>query len=203
MDEAVDILASRRCPSCSADICGASQGSSSSSSVDPAEIYVAYTNEGGLQADLPIMQSLKEEVYVQSHPEAVPARAFALMCAEGDIEGLVELLIHTDQEGIDTAAIVRYQDPLSNMNSALHLAAETGNEVVTWLLLWLSSTLASENFPEELQRTVKSVGLGRLDTDRSNDLRVAHDATGCTAADVASRAGKLVSLRSTGTLIME
>lgn len=203
MDEAEDILASLRCPSCLADICGASHGSSSSSSVNPAEIYVAYTNEGGLQPDLGIMQSLKEEVYVQSHPEAVPARAFALMCTEGDIEGLVELLIHADQEGIDTGAIVRYQDPLSNMNSALHLAAEADNEVVTWLLLWLSSTLASENFPEELQNTIKSIGLGRLDTDRSNDLRVAHDAAGCTAADVASQAGKLVSLCSTGVLIME
>lgn len=203
MDEAAGIIQSLQCPSCSAGICNQSPGSSSSSSVDPAEINVAYTNEGGLQPELGIMQSLKEEAYVQCHPEAVPARAFALMCTEGDIEGLLELLIHASQEDIDVGTIVRYQDPLSNMNSALHLAVEEGHEEVTWLLLWLSSTLASESFPEEVVNTAKSIGLGRLETDRSKDLRMAQDAAGSTAADVASRGDKLLSLCSTGILTVE
>lgn len=48
------------------------------------------------------------------------------MCSEGDIAGIADLLSSIDEEDGDmpAAELVRYQDPLDNDKTGLHLAVE-------------------------------------------------------------------------------
>lgn len=194
MDEASSVVQSLRCPSCDGSVGESSSGASGSSSNSVPEIYAEYLNEGGLQSKLPLWASLKEEAYVQEHPEVLPARAFSVMCAEGDIDGLIELLIHADSEVADVGSIIRYQDPLANMTTGLHLAVEGGHEGAIWLLLWLSSTLTEHQFPSQVLETASAMGLGRLNTTASQDVRRLQNATGQTAAFIAGELGSLSNL---------
>lgn len=123
MDNASSVPSSFRCPTCEGDISTlASLTAGSSRAGDIHTILVRYTNEGGIQDRLDISLSMREEVYLEAHPDAAPARAFHLMCAEGDLEGLVELLYHAGDQVPDLGSVIRYQDPLSDMKSGLHLA---------------------------------------------------------------------------------
>lgn len=191
MDEASSVVQSLKCPSCDVHVGAAGSGAAASSSSSIPEIYVEYLNEGGLQSNLPLWASLNEEAYVQEHPEALPARAFSVMCAEGDIDGLIELLIHADSEVADIGSIVRYQDPLSSMTSGLHLAVEGGHEGAIWLLLWLSSTLTEHQFPSQVHDTASAMGLGRLPTTAEQDVRRLRNTSGQTAAMLALDLGQL------------
>ncbi|KAM3559293.1 hypothetical protein MY1884_003543 [Beauveria asiatica] len=132
---------------------------------------------------------MREEAYLEAHPEAAPARAFHVMCAEGDVDGLVELLYHSDDQVPDIGSLIRYQDPLSEMKSGLHLAVENRQEGVVWLLLWLSSSLPSDVFPLEARQSVESVGLGRLEVGNHTDIRGLLDSNGRTAAVLSVQLG--------------
>ncbi|KAK2609350.1 hypothetical protein QQS21_002131 [Conoideocrella luteorostrata] len=205
MDEASSVALTLKCPSCESYLPTNEPGPSSTNhfreSSDSAAIFAQYSNEGGVQKDLNIMDSLTEEAYVQTHPEARPARAFHVMCSEGDIAGIIDLLHDASHEGSDVGSIVRYQDPLAEMKSGLHLSVENQQEEIVWTLLWLSSTVPTESFPELVRKTAEEVGLGRLNVDADGDIRGLRDYQGRTAETVAKQnPGVLSVLLDAGAL---
>ncbi|KAM3507659.1 hypothetical protein MY11210_007056 [Beauveria gryllotalpidicola] len=190
MDSASSVISSFQCPSCGKNISSsAASATSSSRANDSHAILVRYINEGGMQDCLDISPSMREEAYLEAHPEAAPARAFHVMCAEGDLDGLVELLYHSRGQVPDIGSLIRYRDPLSEMKSGLHLAVENRQEGVAWLLLWLSSSLPSDVFPLEARQSVESVGLGRLEVGSHTDIRGLLDSKGRTAAVLSAQLG--------------
>ncbi|OAR02598.1 hypothetical protein LLEC1_00340 [Akanthomyces lecanii] len=190
MDNASLIVSNFCCPSCSQDISSAAASAASSHSPGTPAILVRYTNEGGTQDGLDILSSVTEEAYLESHPEAAPARAFHVMCAGGDVDGLVELVYRSGDQVSDLGGMVRYQDPLSGMKSGLHLAVENRQEGVAWLLLWLSSSLPSSVFPSVARQSVESMGLGRLEVDTTTDIRSLLDGEGRTASTLSAQLGR-------------
>lgn len=203
MDEASSIISSLNCPNCSTSIGVASSTTSGSSSPGSprADIYVQYTNEGGVQDKLNIFDPIREEAYTQAHPEAVPARAFHLMCSEGDVDGIVELLMQVGDQVPDIGEMIRYRDPLSGMTSGLHLAVTNMHEGVIWLLLWLSSSVPTSDFPAEARDSAESMSLGRLDIQPDHDIRLLKDEQGRTAeATARGLDGPLLRLVESGIL---
>lgn len=180
-----------KCPSCQTYLATGEAGPSSSASGGPrpgSAILTQYKNEGGLQANLDILPAVTEEAYLSNNPEARPARAFQLMCSEGDVGGMVELLEDIDgagDENISVLSVLRYQDPLSNMKTGLHLAIERGQVDVAFLLLWLCSSASDTEFPEDGRNTAQILGLGRLTLDGNADIRLLKDGNGLTASDYA------------------
>jgi hypothetical protein len=152
-----------------------------------AVILAQYKNEGGFQPDLDILPAITEEAYLDSHPEARPARAFQSMCSEGDVDGIVELLAAVGGNNESVISVIQYQDPISGMKSGLHMAIEQGQVEVALLLLWLSSTVPSDSFPEPARRVAEASGVGRMPVSPDQDIRVLKDSTGQTAKDVARR----------------
>lgn len=205
MEEASSVALSLKCPSCESYLptneAGASSTNQYRESSGQASIFAQYSNEGGAQRDLNIMDSLTEEAYVQNHPEARPARAFHVMCSEGDIAGIIDLLRDISDEGQDVGGLIRYQDPLAEMKSGLHLSVENHQEEIVWTLLWLSSTMPTESFPGLVRQTAEGVGLGRLDVQPGDDIRVLRDYQGRTAETVAKQnPGVLSALLDAGAL---
>ncbi|KHN96177.1 Zinc finger, RING/FYVE/PHD-type [Metarhizium album ARSEF 1941] len=190
MEEAPSLVESLKCPSCDTylpkDEASASSANQSCDAPPPA-ILAQYTNEGGVQKDLDIMDSITEEAHVQKHPEVRPARALHIMCTEGDITGLIELLRVASDQGMDIGNIIRYQDPLAGMQSGLHLAVENQREEIVWALLWLSSAVSTDVFPGMVRETAERVGLGRLNVDASGDIRCLKDAQDRLAGTIAQQ----------------
>ena len=184
MDEASSVALSLKCPSCDSHLPASAAGSSSSNAIpqnaSSTPILARYSNEGGVQESLDILPSITEEAYVQNNPEARPARAFHVMCSEGDVAGIIELLRDVHEEVDDIGSLVRYQDPLAEMKSGLHLAVENRHEHVLWLLLWLSSTMPSESFPAPARQDAESMGVGRLNVQSDGDIRALQDGHGHT-----------------------
>ena len=191
MDEASSVALSLKCPSCQShlptNVAGPSSTNAFFQSASSTPILARYTNEGGVQENLDILPSITEEAYIQNNPEARPARALHVMCSEGDVTGIVELLRDVHDEVGDIESLVRYQDPLAEMKSGLHLAVESGHEDVVWLLLWLSSTMPSESFPPPARQAAESMGLGRLNVQRDGDIRALQDGQGRTAEALAQQ----------------
>lgn len=204
MEEAPSVALSLKCPSCETYLPKNEAGASSTNQFrqsSSAAILAQYTNEGGVQKDLNIMDSITEEAYIQNHPEARPARAFHVMCSEGDIAGIIDLLRDASDEGADVGSIVRYQDPLAGMKSGLHLSVESQQEEIVWTLLWLSSTVPTESFPDLVRQTAEGVGLGRLSVDADGDVRGLKDSEGRIAETIAQqRPGALAALLEAGVL---
>lgn len=193
MDESTQILNTLKCPSCDTSI--ASLVASSSSSASGARVPTRYHNEGGIQENLDILPLVTEEAYLDEHPEARPARAFMIMCAEGDIMGVHDLLgaVEDDEdgEGLSAKPILRYQDPLDDMRSGLHVAVEKGQEEIIWLLLWLASTLPTNVFPEQMIQMAGTMRVGR-DTADGEDIRSLRDVEGRLASDLARSTGNIL-----------
>jgi len=191
MDEASSVARSLKCPACESHLPVNAAGPSSTSAffqtTSSAPILARYSNEGGVQDSLDILPSITEEAYVQDNPEARPARALHVMCSEGDVAGIVELLRDVHDEVSDVGSLVRYQDPLAEMKSGLHLAVESRQEDVVWLLLWLSSAMPTESFPPPARQVAESMGLGRLGVQPDGDIRALHDGHGRTAEDLAQQ----------------
>ncbi|CRK48154.1 hypothetical protein BN1723_001411 [Verticillium longisporum] len=174
MDKSSEVAISLRCPSCQTHLATNEAGPSATNQIVIASsgsvILARYVNE--------------------AHPEARPARAYHVMCSEGDATGIVELLHDASAElGGDTVQLghlIRYRDPLHNNKSGLHLAVEKGREEVLWLLLWLASSLPTESFPESAQNVAKAAHIGRLDTS-GDDIRFLQSVGGKSAYDIAQR----------------
>ncbi|KAI1104759.1 hypothetical protein F4804DRAFT_177061 [Jackrogersella minutella] len=198
LDQAAELAVSLKCPSCDAELATNVAGSSATNtflqSVPGTTILARYTNEGGVQENYDILPAIIEEAYLEANPEARPARAYHVMCSEGDVSGIIELLRDAEQgEGdeplMDSAQLIRYQDPLGDSKSGLHLAVEKGQEEVIWLLLWLASTLPSGAFSEPAVRAAHEVGIQRPSTLASEDIRSLRDNQGRTAEAVAAQMG--------------
>ncbi|KZZ94318.1 hypothetical protein AAL_05285 [Moelleriella libera RCEF 2490] len=180
---------------------GSSAISNGNAKAGNTTILAQYSNEGGVQRDLNIMDSLTEEAYIQNHPETQPARAFHVMCAEGDVASLIDLLRDANEQDGDVGSIIRYQDPLAEMKSGLHLAVENQQEEIVWTLLWLSSTVPTESFPMLVRQTADGLGLGRLPAQADTDIRGLRDYQGRTAETIARQnPGALAALLDAGAL---
>lgn len=154
---------------------------------------------------------LTEECYLKTFPDERRARAFLEFCREGDTEAIVGLLgdedvdEEEDEEREDDAKyeviendeeikenridVLRYQDASSSMESALHVAVRHGRAEVTWLLLFLASTLPTSEFPVEVLQAAEQLQLSREEQGDKVDIRALKDEQGMTAADVATVLG--------------
>ncbi|TGJ83458.1 hypothetical protein E0Z10_g5306 [Xylaria hypoxylon] len=198
LDQSSDVSISLKCPSCQSPLAENSAGPSVTNSFLQAtsgvSILVRYINEGGIQEELDILPAITEEAYLEANPQARPARAFHVMCSEGDVDGIVDLLRDIDHEdgeeiALSTAQLIRYQDPLVNMKSGLHLAIEQGKEEVVWLLLWIASPLRTDAFPGSLREIAHALGLQRPVTPPSDDIRALKDDRGRAAEAIAAELG--------------
>lgn len=197
LDQSAEVAISLKCPSCGAQLAANAAGPSSTNpflhSSSNVSIMTKYTSEGGADENLDILPTITEEAYLAANPEARPARAYHVMCGEGDIQGIIDVLRDADQTAggdepttMPVPQLIRYQDPLANMKSGLHLAVERGQEEVAWLLLWMASTLPTPVFPEAAVQAAQAMGIQRLDTSLSEDIRALRDDRGRTAEAVAA-----------------
>ncbi|KAI1845132.1 hypothetical protein JX265_002783 [Neoarthrinium moseri] len=195
LDQAAEVAMSLKCPACQSQIAANSAGPSVTNpflhTTPSAKILTRYHNEGGLQESLDILPSITEEAYLAANPEARPARAYHVMCSEGDVGGIVELLRDVeqgdgDEPSMNPMQLLRYQDPLSGSKSGLHLAVEKAQEEVLWLLLWLASPLPTDVFPAAAVEAAQSMGLQRPSTGRADDIRLLQDDRGRTAESIAT-----------------
>ncbi|KAI0151270.1 hypothetical protein BJ166DRAFT_386676 [Pestalotiopsis sp. NC0098] len=205
MDHSSEVAMSLQCPACHGQLASNPAGPSVTNQFlhtsSGAKILTRYNNEGGLQEDLDILPEITEEAYLEANPEARPARAFHVMCSEGDVGGIVELLRALDRDhqqgagsssaedeepSMDPMQLLRYQDPLNGSKSGLHLAVEKGQEEIVWLLLWLASPLSAEVFPPAAVEAAHAMGLQRPATAPANDIRLLQDESGRTAESVAA-----------------
>ncbi len=210
LDQHAPLAISLRCPSCGAQLAVTGPGPSA---INPAlhaspnvSVPARYTSEGGVDESLDILPAIAEEAYLAACPEARPARAYHVMCAEGDVEGIVDVLRDADRADggnggweeeeeeeepatMEAPQLIRYQDPLGGMKSGLHLAVERGQEEVVWLLLWMASSLPAHAFPEAAVRAAQAQGIQRLDTGPLEDIRALRDDRGRTAEAIAAEMG--------------
>jgi hypothetical protein len=164
-------------------------------------------NEGGLQEDLDILPLLSEETYLKAYPEDRKSRAFLEFCREGDYNAIIDMLLDdevdeddededeemgdSDQPGKEVGAdrMLRYQDPIGDMQSGLHAAVQAQSREVVWLLLLLASNLDLKEFPALVFQEAASKGIMRGLTEDKVDIRSLRDASGKTAEDVAKEVG--------------
>jgi len=139
--------------------------------------------------------------------KARPARAFHTLAAEGDIQGMVELLTDLDTPAdadadadeeeeergpaLSATQILTWRDPLNGARSALHVALEAQQEEAVWLLLWLGSGARGEDFPEAVVQVAQAMGLPRRGEGLApgDDVRFVLDERGRTAGDVCLELG--------------
>nr|POE93420.1 hypothetical protein CFP56_19432 [Quercus suber] len=195
-----------KCPHCAENI-----ASIRTDGVPTEQILVDLHNEGGIQKKLDIMPILREEAYLRAYPEERKSRAFLELCREGDHQAIAGLLKTCGQNAEDEddddddeddemldqptgpaksmGEILRYQDPINDMQSGLHAAAANGHREVAWLLLLLASELSELEFPALVFQEAASLGIMREDQSGLVDIRSLKDAQGRSAEDVARETG--------------
>lgn len=185
----LDAFSFTACPSCNQDIVTPHPSGQPDAK---GQVLCDLTNEGGHQEAIDILPQLEEEGYLKAYPEERKARAFLEFCGQGDLEAMLGVL-GDDQadEGEDVLAfdVLRYQDQLHDMKSALHAAVMSGNEQIVWILLYLASDMPHEQFPSELREEAQGMGLPRSNGPGNVDIRTIKDKSGRTAEDVAREMG--------------
>lgn len=121
------------CPNCGSNV-------TNTSMTGTQQVLCNLDNEGGLQEGLNIMPLLVEAAYLKTYPEERKCRAFLEFAAEGDAISMVELLKsneaeESEQPAISNDDILRYQDPIGDMGSALHTAVANDSHIAAWLIL--------------------------------------------------------------------
>jgi len=105
---------------------------------------------------------------------------------DNDDEDMTEAEEH-DDEPLD---VLRYQDPLGEGQSALHITLEGGYTDIVWALLWRGSTLEEQAFPPGLRVQAQTLGLRREeDIEAKVDIRSLRDGQGRRGEDVARQLG--------------
>ncbi|KAL8965484.1 MAG: hypothetical protein Q9183_003828 [Haloplaca sp. 2 TL-2023] len=180
-----------QCPKCSTNI----------SNFTPAgveQILCNVENEGGRQEGLDLLPYLKEESYLKAFPEERKCRAFLEFCADGDVGAILDMLNSRDEEGGEIKGdvssgssidVLRYQDPLGNLNTGLHIAINAGKDDIVWLLLLLASSLDTQSFPPDVLQAAHTLGAVREDQTGKADIRALEDSTGRTAEGLAKELG--------------
>ncbi|KAJ9129653.1 hypothetical protein NKR19_g10255 [Coniochaeta hoffmannii] len=176
LDQSTQVTSTLSCPNCSATLTPNPQSG----------IRALYSSEGGQSEPVDLLPILQEEAHLAAHPEERPARALHTMVAEGDVEGIVELLRDAESE-VERAVLVSYRDPLAGGRNALHVAVEHGKADAFWLLLWVGSGLPTDNFSAEMRQTMGSI---RLERGSGEDLRFMKDVEGRTPGDYAAASGE-------------
>ncbi|OCL13582.1 hypothetical protein AOQ84DRAFT_332418 [Glonium stellatum] len=183
------------CPACSSNLV-------TTSSTSAQQILCNLNNEGGLQENLDILPLLTEETYLKAYPEERKCRAFLEFCREGDVRAIVDMLKDDDEDEDDDddegeekvqegrkIDVLRYQDPIGDMQSGLHAAVLGGSREVAWLLLLLASNLDTQEFPALVFQEAGALGVMREDQADKVDVRSLRDANGRTAEDLAVEMG--------------
>ncbi|KAJ4303253.1 hypothetical protein N0V90_002146 [Kalmusia sp. IMI 367209] len=194
------------CPACGKNI-------ASTSSAGTQQVLCNLNNEGGLQENLDILPLLTEESYLKAYPNERKCRAFLEFCREGDMQAIIGMLQgdsddededeemadeETEKEvGID--ALLRYQDPIGEMQSGLHAAVQAQSREVAWLLLLLASNFPLLEFPPEVFQEAETLGIMRGLTEDKTDIRSMRDANGKTAEDLAREIGGVWATGWVGT----
>lgn len=184
------------CPSCSQQLITSSPNGTQ-------QLLVNLHNEGGLQENLDILPLLKEEQYLKAYPEEIKARAFLEFCREGDVNAIIGMLKDEQEESDDDdddagagsshtiamSSILRYQDPIGEMQSGLHAAVQAGSREVAWLLLLVASDLDFKEFPVQVFQEAETVGIMRAERISEADIRTLRDSEGRSAEDLAREMG--------------
>lgn len=192
---------------------GAGSSSSSSSAAAAPEthqILTRYINESGLQEGYDIYSDIAEEAYYSTYPQFLRARPFLAMCSEGHVEGIIELCQEADNEeeeeeddddddkmkddgpavpAVRSAALLRYQDPLSQMATGLQVAIANDQVHIAYLLLYLASRLSMDQFPPELLQFAAQIERPQQAILENADIRSLKTARGETAEVLALRKG--------------
>lgn len=186
------------CPNCGKNI-------ASTSPSGAQQVVCNLHNEGGVQEDLDILPLLTEESYLKAYPEERKCRAFLEFCREGDVKAIIGMLQDDSDDddddedmgddgqpgakeiGVDE--LLRYQDPIGEMQSGLHAAVQAQSREVAWLLLLLASNLPLTEFPPEVFQEAEALGIMRGLTEDKTDIRSMKDADGKTAEDLAKEIG--------------
>ncbi len=165
-----------------------------------------------MQEGLDILPILTEEGYLKAYPEERKCRAFLEFCREGDVMALVGLLQDdSDDEGEDVERgqsgqamrqidVLRYQDPMGEMQSGLHAAVASGSREVAWLLLLLASELSMDQFPPQALQEASAMGFSRTNSTGKIDIRSLRDARGRSAEQLAAEGGGWHDWLGTGRL---
>ncbi|KAF1941384.1 hypothetical protein EJ02DRAFT_455191 [Clathrospora elynae] len=191
------------CPNCSKNITTTSSGTE--------QVLCTLTNEGGIQENLDILPLLTEESYLKAFPGDRKARAFLEFCREGDYKAVIDMLLDDnvdeddedeDEEGdvemgstdgpakeVGIDRMLRYQDPIGDMQSGLHAAVQAQSRELAWLLLLLASNLPLLEFPTQVFQEAESLGIMRGLTEDKVDIRSLRDANGKSAEDIAKEIG--------------
>lgn len=202
------------CPNCGKNI-------ASTSSTGAQQVLCNMTNEGGLQEQLDILPLLSEESYLKAYPEDRKCRAFLEYCRAGDWKAILDMLQHDEVEEDDqdedeemgdsdqpdklvgTDRMLRYQDPIGDMQSGLHAAVQAESTETAWLLLFLASNLGLREFPDEIHHEAEQRCIMRGLTEDKVDIRSLKDANGRTAEDLAKEVcGVWRDWEGTGRLAM-
>ena len=175
------------CPKCGANI-------STLSRTGQEQVSCNLNNEGGLQEGLDIMPLLVEASYLKTYPEERKARAFVEFAGEGDVISMLDMLRvdeddEEEEEEEQNIDLLRYQDPIGEMSSALHAAVNNNNVMVAWLLLWLASTLDTARFPQDISAQAQELELSRDSAIGKVDIRSLRDSEGMTAKQRAAALG--------------
>ncbi|KAH7118731.1 hypothetical protein B0J11DRAFT_508834 [Dendryphion nanum] len=188
-----------QCPNCSQNI-------ASTSATGQQQVLCDLNNEGGLQTNLDILPLLAEESYLKAYPEERKCRAFLEFCREGDFKAICGMLDDDedsdeemgdveDETGstrpkITASTLLRYQDPMGDMQSGLHAAVQAQSREVAWLLLLLASNLDLLSFPAEVFQEAEVFGIMRGESGEDEvDIRSLKDAEGKSAEDLAKEIG--------------
>ncbi|PSK46228.1 hypothetical protein B9Z65_5196 [Elsinoe australis] len=91
--------------------------------------------------------------------------------------------------GPTAAQIMRYQDPLGNMESGLHAAIANKNDEVAWLLLYLGTKLNYHEFPAVIFQETQNLGVQRQDQVDLVDIRALRDSEGRVPLQIAQEMG--------------
>lgn len=136
-----------------------------------------------MQEGLDIMPLLVEASYLKAYPEERKGRAFVEFAGEGDAIPMMDMLKDDgeDSDGEPSIDLLRYQDPIGGMSSALHAAVSNGNATVAWLLLWLASGLDTAQFPQQIVANAQEFELSRESAMGHPDIRTLKDSEGMTA----------------------
>jgi hypothetical protein len=110
---------------------------------------------------------------------------------DDDDEDEDEAMADSDQSGKELGIdkLLRYQDPIGDMQSGLHAAVQAQSREVAWLLLLLASNLDLMEFPPLVFQEAEAMGIMRGLTEDKVDIRSLKDANGKTAEDLAAAIG--------------
>lgn len=145
-----------------------------------------------MQENLDILPLLTEESYLKAYPEERKHRAFLEFCREGDVDAIIAMLQTPDPNSPSSNPmdLLRYQDPIGDMQSGLHAAVSGQSREVAWLLLLLASEYPLMEFPALVFQEAASRGLMRPEEGiEGSDIRTLRDGQGRSAEDLAGEVG--------------